>query len=84
MQIHFTKHAKEKIKLLQKYGFKISKVFVRLIIQSPLRIENRNDATTIANGEFDENHIIRIVHRHEGDRIIVITLYPGRRKAYGL
>ena len=84
MLVYYTKHAREKIKLLNKYGFKISKTLVRRALETPLKIESRNDSTFIANDELDKNHVLRVVYRREGDTMIIITIYPGRRKSYGL
>ena len=84
MRFHFTHHAKEKIALIRKAGFSVTRKKVKQAILNPLWIEDRPDGTKIATTLLDEKHVLRVVFRREDDIIIVITCYPGRRKAYGV
>jgi hypothetical protein len=36
----------------------------------------------IAQKGISEHHVLRVVHREEGEVLVVITPYPGRRKYY--
>ena len=53
-------------------------------VRSPVRIENRRDSTTIVTSIPWKRHVLRVVYRRDGDIIVIITLYPGRKKDYGL
>lgn len=82
MRFHFTKHAKEKFLKIKKSGFIINKIQVKQTVLSPLKVEERSDYTHIASTLIDDTHVLRVVYRCENDIIVVITFYPGRRKAH--
>jgi hypothetical protein len=84
MTYYFTKHAKEKIIKTRKAGFLVTVDTVKKTVSKPLRIEDRYDGTYIVSSLLYGNHILRVVYRVDGDIIVIITLYAGRRKAYGL
>lgn len=82
MRFHFTHHAKVKFIKTRKAGFKITQNQVRQTIKSPLKTKDRLDGTFIATTLIDKSHVLRVVYKMEGDIIVIITFYPGRRKAY--
>jgi hypothetical protein len=84
MRYHFTKHAQEKIERIRKAGFLITHSTVKQAISKPIRIEDRLDGTRIAMTFLNRNHVLRVVYRIDDDIIVIITLYPARRKAYGI
>ncbi|MEK9143167.1 MAG: hypothetical protein AAB481_00870 [Patescibacteria group bacterium] len=84
MQFRFTRHAKEKLLLHRKYGFHITQRMVKNAVLHPIRVDIRPDGTLVTNAQMNETLVLRVAHRYEDDIIIVITVYPGRRKAYGL
>lgn len=86
MRYHFTKHAKEKFVRMRQAGFFITQRTITSTIAHPLKTEPRPDGTIIASSILDEQHVLRVVYRIEKIHaiIIVITFYPGRRKAYAL
>lgn len=84
MNVRFTHHAKQKIQLLQTYSFHITTSSIENILRNPQHIEDKTDGTHIAMSLYDDTHVLRIVYRVEHDIIIVITCYPGRRKAYDI
>ncbi len=84
MEFYFTKHAKEKFARLRAIGFSITKKQINNTIEYPERDEKRLDGTIIAMRGIDQTHVLRVVYRKEMRRIVIITFYPGRRKAYGL
>jgi hypothetical protein len=57
---------------------------VKTAVLKPIRIESRLDGTNIAMVYLNKIHVLRVVYRVDSDIIIVITIYPGRRKAYGI
>lgn len=82
MLIHFTKHANEKFKLLRQHGVRVAKRHVTLALQRPDLIDRSRLPLLIAQIGFDADHVLRVVYRQEGNKKIVITFYPGRRKQY--
>jgi len=36
----------------------------------------------IAQKRITEDHVLRVVYRQEGEDLVVITFYPGRRERY--
>ena len=48
----------------------------------PDNIEKGYKGRLIAQKELDEDHVLRVVYEKEADKIIIITLYPGRKKRY--
>ncbi len=80
--IFFTKHAKEKFRLLERHGFYISEEQVISTLQSPDLVDHSRHPLLFAQGEVDESHVLRVVYKQEEDRKIIITFYPGRRKDY--
>ncbi|MEK7543273.1 MAG: hypothetical protein AAB557_00230 [Patescibacteria group bacterium] len=84
MRFRFTKHSIDKLLLIEKYGFNVTQDMVKAALRSPLRVDIRPDGTFVANASLSKKLILRVAHRYEDDIIIIITVYPGRRKAYGL
>ncbi len=82
MRFRFTKHAISKFILMQSSGFLVSSSKVTETVEHPLKIESKSDGTHIATSLYDDSHVLRVVYRNEGDIIVIITFYPGRRKAY--
>jgi len=82
-RIKFTKHASEKIEVLKKYGFKISKNHVITSIRNPLRLERR-DGQFLAMKVIDDKYALRVVYEERKGIILIITFYPVRRERYGI
>lgn len=82
MRFHFTHHAKGKFKKTREAGFKITQTQVKKTVKFPLKREDRFDGTFIATSLVDRSHVLRVVYKLKGDIIVIITFYPGRRKAY--
>jgi len=81
MAIRFTHHALGKIDLLARHGFKVSLDEVVETVEKPDFIEEESEPY-IAQRRVDERHVLRVVFRREGDDIVIITFYPGRRERY--
>lgn len=82
MNFRFTKHSLEKFVNTRKAGFRFTKKQIKNTILNPFKTEIRNDNTRIAMTIVDEKHVLRVVYRSENDIIVIITFYPGRKKAY--
>lgn len=81
-KVNFTNHARLKIDLLKKHGVEIEEDFVRKTVIKPDNIEEGYKGRLITQKELDEDHVLRVVYEEEADKIIIITLYPGRKKRY--
>lgn len=81
MTIKFTRHALEKFEVLARHGFAVTSDQVAAALLSPDKIEIDRDPP-IAQKQFDDRHVLRIVFRVEGDDLVVVTFYPGRRRQY--
>ena len=79
--IRFTRHAREKFSLLARHGFV---VFEEQVVETLLQAERVEDHGTecIAQRTMSDTHVLRVVFRTEGEQMVVITFYPGRRKRY--
>ena len=82
MHFRYTKHARGKFQKVKEAGYSINRKQVEQTILLPKKSEGKPDGTIIAMDLLDEKHVLRVVYRYENDIIIIITFYPGRRKAY--
>lgn len=82
MRFRFTNHAVNKFLIIKRSGFKITRTKVKNTVKLPLKVETKSDGTFIATSLIDASHVFRVVYRVEGAIIVIITFYPGRRKAY--
>lgn len=84
MRFRFTKHARGKFKKIAIAGIEVTEKQVKRTVRSPIKLENRADGTYIAMRLLDENHVLRVIYRIADSTRVIITFYPGRRKAYGI
>lgn len=80
--IYFTKHAKEKFRILEKHKFRVTKNQVINTINKPELIDRSRLPLFIAQRGIDANYVLRVVYREENSNKIVITFYPARKKQY--
>lgn len=80
--IIFTKHAREKFKVLRRHKFLVSQERVIQTIEEPDLIDNSHLPLLIAQRKIDRNHVLRVVFKKERDIIKIITFYPGRTEQY--
>ena len=82
--IHFTKHAEEKFRILERHGSRITKDQVINALDRPDFIDRISRfPLIIAQAELDREHVLRVVYKQTGKIKTVITFYPGRQKQYG-
>ncbi len=81
-EIKFTDHALLKIEILKSHGVEVSKEIVEDVIKFPDKIEKGYKNRLVAQKKTGEKHVLRVVHEKEDEKILVITLYPGRRSRY--
>ncbi len=80
--IRFSVHSQLKLKVLNSHGLIISSKFVRETINSPDKLEIKDNNKCIAQKRLNENLVIRVVYREFRTFILVITLYPGKKSRY--
>ncbi len=80
--IIFTKHAKDKFKILKKHKFIVSEKQVLKAIEEPDLIDESRLPLLIAQRKIDKEHVLRVVYKKEGNNKKVITFYPGRINQY--
>ncbi len=82
LDIEFSEHALLKIEILASHGVVVSEEFVTDVIQKPDKEEEGYSGRVIAQKRLDDAHVLRVVYEKEPNRILVITVYPGRRARY--
>jgi len=83
MDIIFTKHADKKLKDLKILGVLITKKQILAVLKNPMQTDIQSDApNSIAIGNFDTDHVLRVVYRNEDGILRVITFYPARKGRY--
>ncbi len=82
VEIEFSLHSLLKIELLKSHGINVSKETIEDIIRNPDRIEIGYKERLIAQKDFDDRRVLRIVYEPMPEKIYVITIYPGRRSRY--
>ena len=80
--IYFTKHAREKFKILKDHKFIITKNQVVETLNKPDLIDRSRAPLLISQRRISQTHVLRVVYKKENDNKIIITFYPGRRKDY--
>ncbi len=80
--IIFTKHAENKVEILKRHKFSISKKQVIKTIDCPDLIDKSRSPILIAQRKIDTNYVLRVVYKQEFEVKKIITFYPGRRKQY--
>jgi hypothetical protein len=84
VKVQLSKHVlKDKLPLLKKWGFIVTKTQVGEVIKNPDHIDKDSDyPKIIVSKDFDEKHVLRVVYKVSGDIIKVITLYPAEKGRY--
>lgn len=78
--IIYTKHAKEKFKILEEQGFSVKKELIEKAIESPDLIDYSQSPLLVVQKSIDEKHILKVVFRKENGIIKIITFYPMRKR----
>jgi uncharacterized DUF497 family protein len=83
MNIIYTKHAKAKFEILERHGFTVTEAQVADALLNPNRvITEEGEKRVIAQKRISDTHLLRVIYRQEGEDLVVITFYPGRRARY--
>ena len=81
-KIIFSEHALFKIELLKRHKIKINKQFIENVVTNSDKTDQGYKGRIIAQKKLDTNHVLRVVYEEYEDHMLVITLYPGRRRRY--
>jgi hypothetical protein len=79
--VRFTKHAREKFEILARHGVHVTEAQVIETLTAPDRIESERQPA-VAQKTLSERYVLRVVFRIEGEDVVVVTFYPGRRGRY--
>ena len=82
MAIRYTRHARYKFEVLERHGFSVTEQQVTDTLTTPDAVIAQSGDRYIAQKRITERHALRIVYRREGEDMVVITFYPGRRERY--
>ena len=78
----FSEHALFKVEVLKRHGLVVSKHFIENIVLNPDKIDKGYKGRLIAQKKLDNDHVLRVVYEEYTDYMLIITLYPGRRRRY--
>jgi len=81
MAVRLSRHAVEKIAILARHGVAVTEDDVVATVLEPDLVDESR-FPMIAQRRHGAHHVLRVVFRREGDDVVVITVYPGRRKRY--
>ena len=79
--IRLTRHALQKLALVQLQGFRLDEETVINVIRTGSDPIPGYSGRLIAQEVLDTEHILRVVYEENGE-IAVVTMYPGRRQRY--
>ena len=80
--IHFTKHALEKFEILRKHKVYVFRADIIKAVQNPDLIDDSRRPLRIAQRDFDNTRVLRVVYKEESGVKVIITFYPGRKNQY--
>jgi len=82
-QIYFTKHSKNKTALLSNYGFILSQEYISSVVREPDKVLLKGNQKIFLK-IYDTEHLIQVVCEETEDYIKIITVFPSRRRRYGI
>ncbi len=82
MRIELTGHATHKLRVLRRHGVKVTKKIVEDAVMRPDKVVQGLTGRQISERALDEGHILRVVFMREGEKVVVVTMYPARRGRY--
>jgi hypothetical protein len=81
MAIRFTQHARDKFELLKRHRFTVTEEQVISTLSALDKID-RDHEPPVAQKAITNSHVLRVIFRVEGEDMVIITFYPGRRQRY--
>ena len=80
--IELSKHLLQKIRIMKSHSFEVSPEMIKDTIRFPDEIEQGYKGRVIAQKILDDKHVIRVVYEKHDEKILVVTVYPGKRSRY--
>jgi len=80
--IHFTKHALEKFEILRKHKVYVFRADIIKAVQNPDLIDDSRRPLRIAQCDFDNTRVLRVIYKEESSVKVIITFYTGRKNQY--
>ncbi len=71
-----------KIEILKFHDIDVTKEIVEDIIRNSNKIDADYQRRLIAQKDFDDTHVLRVIYELQPGKIYVVTVYPGRRFRY--
>jgi mRNA-degrading endonuclease RelE of RelBE toxin-antitoxin system len=78
----YTRHAEEKFEVIKRHGFEVIRKQVEETLAAPDMVIPQAKGRMIAQRHIIKRHVSRLIYRQEGEDLVVITFYPGRRERY--
>ena len=82
MAVRYTRHARYKFEVLERHGFPVTEQQIADTLAMPDAVIEQSRGRYIAQKRIAERHVLRVVYRREGEDMVVITFYPGKREWY--
>ena len=80
--VDFTDHAMRKFEILKRLGLSVSMRRVVKVVENPERVDVGWKGRFIASAKLNRERVLRVVYERVGDRKLVVTFYPARRRRY--
>jgi len=81
-EVEFTNHAMRKFEILKRLGLSVSVRQVIRVVENPEGVDVGWKGRFIASAKLNKEHVLRVVYEKVGDRKLVVTFYPARRRRY--
>lgn len=81
-KVLFSEHALFKVEVLKRHSLVLSKDFIENVVLNSDKIDKGYKGRLIAQKKLDNEHVLRVVYEEYTDYMLIITLYPGRRRRY--
>ena len=82
MAVRYTRHARYKFEVLERHGFPVTEQQIADTLAMPDAVVEQSRGRYTAQKRIAEHHVLRVVYRREGEDMVVITFYPGKRERY--
>ncbi|MEO8210084.1 MAG: DUF4258 domain-containing protein [bacterium] len=75
-EYHFFRSCAREDRILKRHGIEIEKKFIELVVTETEKLEEGYKNRLIAQKEFDDDHVLRVVYERINSDILIITIYP--------
>ena len=79
MQVFLTKHALDKLDVLERHAFAVTKMMVEEAVGAPDVVDDSHAPLMIAEKMVSPTHALRVAYKVENEVKMIITLYPIRK-----